>query len=213
MARIARRIACGFPHHIVQRGNNRDAIFFDSEDWHRYLFLLKKYLEKSKSALLAYCLMPNHVHLLVKPTANKSLSILMQGVAQCYAQYLNKKNRRTGRLWEQRFFSSVIVDEHYLWNVVRYIEQNPTRAKLVTQEEDYPFSSAHAHVTGKIDLVLNEALFDEKQRENYTAWLHQPMAEKDLEEIRDATRTEKFLGTPPGMSLTNFCKKLYNHQD
>jgi putative transposase len=122
MPRIARAIATGFPHHIVQRGNNKEKVFFEKEDKERYLSLLSKYANKWNSTILAYCLMDNHVHLLAKPKSGESLYKMMQGVTFCYTQYVNKKYKKTGRLWESRYYSCIVDKERYLWSVARYIE-------------------------------------------------------------------------------------------
>src|SRR3989304_3592865 len=131
MSRIARAVALGFPHHIVQRGNNREKVFLNKEDKEKYLSLLKKYSGKWDSPILAYCLMSNHVHLLTRPTKNESLCKMMQGITLCYTQYINRTYKRTGRLWESRYHSSIVDKEKYLWAVARYIEQNPVRVKIV----------------------------------------------------------------------------------
>ena len=103
MPRIARAVATGYPHHVVQRGNNREKVFLNKEDRERYLSLLKKYSDKWDSPILAYCLMSNHVHLLLMPDMEKSLYKMMQGVTLCYTQYVNRTYKRTGRLWESRY--------------------------------------------------------------------------------------------------------------
>ena len=131
MPRIARAVATGFPHHIIQRGNNKEKVFFDKKDRKQYLELLKKYSEKWNARIFAYCLMTNHVHLMIKPTKNESLYKMMQGVALCYTQFINRKYNRTGRLWESRYHSCVIDKDTYLWAVARYIETNPVRARIV----------------------------------------------------------------------------------
>ncbi|MEF9425950.1 MAG: transposase [Candidatus Mariimomonas ferrooxydans] len=100
MPRIARMIAVDYPHHVVQAGNNRNKVFFDEKDMLVYLGLLKKYTEKWVCPVLAYCLMPDHVHLLVKPREDSSLSKTMQGITLCYTQYINKKYNKSGRLGE-----------------------------------------------------------------------------------------------------------------
>jgi putative transposase len=125
MPRIARAVATGFPHHVIQRGNNREEVFFDKKDREQYLLLLKRYAGKWISPILAYCLMNNHVHLLTKPKEEESLYKMMQGVSLCYTQYVNRKYKRTGSLWESRYHSCIVDKEKYLWAVARYIEQNP----------------------------------------------------------------------------------------
>jgi len=202
MPRIARAVAAGFPHHVVQRGNNREKVFFDKEDKERYLSLLKKYSVKWDSPLLAYCLMSNHVHLLARPKSEESLYKMMQGVTLCYTQYTNGKYQRSGRLWESRYHSCIVDKEKYLWAVARYIEQNPVRAKMVKRSEDYAHSSAKAHINGVKDEMLGEELFEEKQRKDYRELIRSDIAEKEINSIRYHTRTGRPLGNE------DFIKKM-----
>jgi putative transposase len=195
MPRIARAIAVGFPHHVVQRGNNKEDVFFDKEDREKYLSLLKKYSDKWNSPILAYCLMNNHVHLLTRPKEEESLYKMMQGVTLCYTQYVNKIYKRTGRLWESRYHSCIVDKEKYLWAVARYIEQNPKRARLVKVEEDFPYSSARAHILGVKDEVLGDELFEEGQRKEYKQFLKASIPEKEATSIRYYTRTGRPVGS------------------
>src|SRR4030042_6002476 len=167
MPRIGRAVAAGFPHHVIQRGNNREQVFFKEKDRKQYLSLLKKYSVKWKSSIIAYCLMNNHVHLLKKPESDESLFKMMQGLTLCYTQHINRTYKRTGRLWESRYHSCIVDQEKYLWAVARYIEQNPVRAGMVQRAEDYPYSSARAHVNGGKDVVLGEDLFSDDSRPDY----------------------------------------------
>lgn len=194
MPRIARAVAHEFPHHIVQRGNNRQNVFFSHEDRDKYHFLLKKYSVKWESPIMVYCFMTNHIHLLSRPLKEASLHKMMQGVALCYTQYFNKTYDRTGRLWESRFHSCAVQEEHYLWAVARYIEQNPVRAGITSQAEDYPYSSAKAHVMGQKDELLNEELFSHDLRQDYISLLRSHIPEKDLAAIRSDTRTGRPFG-------------------
>jgi len=194
MPRIARAVAAGFPHHIVQRGNNREKVFIDDEDREKYIDLLKKYSRKRNARVLAYCLMTNHVHLLVKPKENESMYKMMQGVTLCYTQFANRKYNRTGRLWESRYHSCVVDKDSYLWSVARYIETNPVRAGMVKKAEDYAYSSAQAHVIGKEDNILNEEMIAETQRKEYRAFIREKGTEKDRDLIRYHTKTGKPLG-------------------
>jgi len=189
MPRIARAVAKGYPHHVVQRGNNKQKVFFDDRDKTEYLSLLKKYSEKWTSPVLAYCLMSNHIHLLSKPNNEESLHKMMQGVTLCYTQYINRKYKRSGRLWESRYHSCVVDKDRYLWAVARYIEQNPVRAKMVTRAEDYAYSSAHAHLSSTKDEVLSEELFEESQRKDYVKLISTPNSEEELTDIRDRKST------------------------
>lgn len=195
MPRIARAVAAGFPHHIVQRGNNREKIFFSNEDKEKYISLLKKYVDKCNSPILAYCLMSNHVHLLTRPRKEESLYKMMQGVSLCYTQYINRTYKRTGRLWESRYYSCIVDKERYLWAIVKYIEQNPKRAKIITKEEDYVYSSAKAHIRGARDALLGEELFKEGQRKDYIELLRASTLEEHLTDIRYSTRTGRPFGS------------------
>lgn len=195
MTRIARAVATDFPHHVTQRGNNRENIFHDNQDKEQYLTLLKKYSEKWECSILGYCVMDNHVHLLNRPSQEYSLSKMMQGLTLAYSKYANKKYMRTGRLWECRYFSNIVEKESYLWTVLRYIEQNPCRAKMVKKAEDYPYSSARAHIWSDSNPLLKENLFDEYERTEYRKFLDDRPKENDLDKIRFASRTGRPLGT------------------
>src|SRR3970040_3130172 len=171
MSRIARAVASGFPHHVVQRGNNREKVFLNKADKEKYLSLLKKYSGKWDSPILDYCLMSNHVHLLTRPTKNESLYKMVQGITLYYTQYINRTYKRTGRLWESRYHSCIVDKEKYLWAVARYIEQNPMRARIVSRAEEFSHSSARAHINGKKDDILGEELFTEGQRRDYAKFV------------------------------------------
>jgi putative transposase len=192
---------------VIQRGNNKEKVFFDSKDREQYLSLLKKYSDRWDSPILAYCLMRNHVHLLTKPKEEESLYKMMQGVTLCYTQYINRKYKRTGRLWESRYHSCIVDKEQYMWAVARYIEQNPTRARIVKKEEDFPYSSARAHVQGIRDEVLGEELFEERQRKDYREFIKASIPEEEKNRIRYSTRT----GRPFGSET--FVKKMEKKLD
>ena len=194
MPRIGRAVAAGFPHHVIQRGNNRAGVFFEKDDWQQYLILLKKYTAKWSSPVMAYCLMSNHVHFLTKPGSDESLFKMMQGLTLCYTQYINRTYGRTGRLWESRYHSCIVEHERYLWAVARYIEQNPVRAGMVEKAEDYPYSSACAHIKGRDDAILGEELFTKDRREDYVLLLRSDIPEKEIERLRYATKTGRPFG-------------------
>lgn len=194
MPRIGRVVAAGFPHHVIQRGNNRAHIFFDEKDRKQYLSLLKKYSVKWESPIMAYCLMSNHVHLLTKPAANESLYKMMQGLTLCYTQYVNRMYQRTGRLWESRYHSCIVDQEKYLWAVARYIEQNPVRAGMAEKPEDYHYSSACAHVRDEEDAVLGEEIFSNDLRADYILLLRSGVPQIEIERLRYATKTGRPFG-------------------
>lgn len=201
MPRIARVCAVNYPHHITQRGNNRGDVFFDDEDKAFYLKTLSGYGKKWGLDIWAYCLMTNHVHILVTPEQEESLARGIGGTNLVYTQYINRKYKRSGRLWQNRFYSTMIEKEPYLWAVIRYIELNPVKAKLVKKAQAYTWSSAKAHIMGFRDDILSGDWLDEKEREEYKDF----MAEDDKEVdtlIRKATSTGRPLGTE------RFIKKL-----
>jgi putative transposase len=160
MARLPRLTVPGFPHHIVQRGNNRQAIFVDVADYETMLELLVEQSKKFQVAVHAYVLMGNHFHLLATPETAEGLPLMMQAVGRSYVRYFNNRHGRSGTLWEGRYRSTVVQSERYLLACMVYIDLNPVRAGLVAQPADYPWSS-HAHCRGlRTDrLVTPHALF------------------------------------------------------
>jgi putative transposase len=128
----------GVAAHVIQRGNNRESCFFSDEDRAFYLFQLNRLLPRSDCRLHAYCLMTNHVHLLLTPRIATACGLLMKGIAQLYAQYINKNYRRSGYLWEGRYKSCLVQSENYVLACYRYIELNPVRAGLAERPDQYP---------------------------------------------------------------------------
>lgn len=202
MPRIARIVGTGYPHHIVQRGNNRQAIFFDDADRELYLKLLIKYAKECGCKIKLYCLMQNHTHLLIIPQKNESLAKMMQKLSLTFTQYINKKYRRTGRLWECRFYSSIIDRESYLLSVCRYIEKNPVRAKLIEDPVKYKWSSAKYMLSEDNAEWLEPAWADYCSKDEYIKFLNQ---QEDVEEI-EKIRRSVFKGMPLGPA--KFIKKL-----
>ncbi len=145
MPRLARVVLSDIPFHITQRGNRREDVFFCDLDREFYLDLLHDYCVKHEVEVWAYCLMTNHVHLILKPSTEDGLQKVLKPLHMRYAQYINKKHDWKGHLWQGRFFSSAL-DEAYTHSAVRYVEQNPVRAKIVDNPEDYLWSSAAAHM-------------------------------------------------------------------
>jgi putative transposase len=135
------------PHHLTQRGVDRQPVFFTPADRNTYLRLVAENQTDAGVALIAYCLMPNHVHWIVTPERDDSLSVLFRRVHGRYAQYLNARRGRTGHLWQNRFFSCPLERGH-LWAAVRYVELNPVRAGLAEQAVGYRWSSGAAHWNG-----------------------------------------------------------------
>lgn len=204
MPRLARHVCARVPHHITQRGNRRENVFFTDEDRQIYLQWLKDYAEKYKVDILAYCLMTNHVHLIAVPAAEEGLQQVLKPLHMRYAQRVNRARGWKGHLWQGRFFSSSL-DDDYLWAAIRYVERNPVRAKMVRKAENYPWSSAAAHCGLKQDTLLTTKSYWHEQFEgvgDWSAWLAVGDDPKQLEMLR--RNVEK--GLPCGSE--KFIKKL-----
>jgi putative transposase len=148
MARLPRLTVPGYPHHIIQRGNNRQAIFASPADYQFLLDLLEENAKKFDVAIHAYVLMGNHFHLLATPETADGLPKMMQAVGRRYVRHFNDAQGRSGTLWEGRYKSTLIQTERYLLACMAYIDLNPVRAGLVAQARDYAWSS-HAHYIGQ----------------------------------------------------------------
>lgn len=147
MARLPRLTLPGYPHHVIQRGNNRQAIFVDRADFETMLSLLDEQARKFQVVIHAYVLMDNHFHLLATPGTADGLPQMMQAVGRSYVQHFNRRHGRTGTLWEGRYRSTVVQSERYLLACMVYIDLNPVRAGMVTRAADYLWSS-HVHWLG-----------------------------------------------------------------
>lgn len=155
MARLARLTLPGYPHHVIQRGNNRQPIFASAADHQMMLDLLDENARKFGVAIHAYVLMDNHFHLLATPQAADSLPQMMQAVGRRYVRYFNDSQKRSGTLWEGRYKSTLIQTERYLLACMVYIDLNPVRVGMVAQARDYPWSS-HGHFVGlRIDKLIS----------------------------------------------------------
>ena len=160
MARLARIVIPNTPHHITQRGNRRMEVFFNDDDYRFYIQHLKEAVEKSGTEVLAYCLMPNHVHIILVPSHEDGLRATLGDVHRQYTRRINARNKWTGHLWQGRF-GSVPMDEEYLFNAIRYVSLNPVRARLVDRAEDWAWSSVRAHLAGQDDdLVKASSVLD-----------------------------------------------------
>ena len=197
MPRSARIVIPDIPHHMTQRGNYRQQVFFSDDDRRVYLAQLRVMAERLGMTLLGYCLMSNHVHLLGVPVHERSLA---QTVGQTHLRYtvmVNTRLGRTGHLWQNRFYSCPL-DEEYLWRALRYIEQNPVRAGLVATVDDYPWSSARAHLgamdeTGMLDLSRWSAVWTPVEWRDY---ISVTAASVETQLIREATQVGYTLGSP-----------------
>lgn len=152
MARTGRIVVPNCPHHVVQRGHNRQVVFAGQEDFHRYTEELRELKQQCGVRVYAYCLMTNHVHLLLAPGDSVAgLPRLMKRLAARTTRYRNRVEGRTGTLWEGRYRSSPVQSDRYLLACCRYIELNPVRAGMVTHPEEYRWSSYCQRMTGSTE--------------------------------------------------------------
>ena len=191
MPRIARIIAPGIPHHVAQRGNRRMETFFRDEDYQAYLALMAEWCRKYNVAVWAYCLMPNHVHLIAVPESEEGLRLAIGEAHRRYSAMINRRQKWTGHLWQGRF-SSFPMDETYLFAAVKYIEMNPVRANLALDPYSWQWSSATAHAAGKDDILVTvapllEMVGDWKQ-------FLSDADDEDSDKIRSHERTGRALG-------------------
>jgi putative transposase len=193
MARLARAVAPGVPHHITQRGNRRQQVFFNVEDYGAYIAGLAAYAQAEAVEVLAYCLMPNHVHLILVPPHEGSLSAVLSRLHRDYARRINFRERWRGYLWQGRF-ASFAMDEDYLLACARYVELNPVRARLVSHPADWTWSSAAAHLTGKADLLVRPGTWMARAGD-WAAHLGAPPVTGEVEAFRLSTGTGRPLGT------------------
>jgi putative transposase len=193
MARMARTVVAGLPHHITHRGNRGLDVFFSDEDRQQYLIWLAEYAERHELKVWAYCLMTNHVHLVVVPTSEEALARALQPLQMRHAQKINARHEWTGHLWHGRYFSCPLDDAH-LWEAVRYVESNPARAGLALAAEEYDWSSAPAHCRQRSDPVLSPDLPLLKSIDDWSEWLCESPDEAALDRLRRRTQS----GVPCG---------------
>lgn len=193
MARLARAVAPGLPHHVTRRGNRRQRTFLHPDDHGLYKALLAEHCRARGVAVWAWCLMPNHVHLVLVPRDAGSLAAALGEAHRRYTRHVNLRERWRGYLWQGRF-ASCAMDEAHLLAAVRYVELNPVRARLAARPEDWPWSSARAHLLGEEDGLTDWspllALVPD-----WAAFLADEPAAPHVEAIRSAERTGRPLGS------------------
>jgi putative transposase len=201
MPRRARLAIAGIPWHIIQRGNNRSACFYSDEDYFLYLDYLKQQADRFGCAIHAYCLMTNHVHLLLTPERVDSASQMMKNLGQRYVQYINRTYRRSGTLWEGRFKSCLAQNDHYVLTCYRYIELNPVRACITDSPGKYPWSSFSTNGRGEPSALItphsNYLALGRSCRsrcENYRDYVGIQLDSKSVTQIRQATQGNFVLG-------------------
>lgn len=156
MARLARVVLPNVPHHVTQRGNRRQTVFFSDADYAEYRGLVATYAARAGTTILAYCLMPNHVHFVMVPTSEDGLRAALAEAHRRYTRAINLRQDCQGHLWQERFHSYP-MDESHLLQAMRYVELNPVRAGLVEDPAAWQWSSAAAHLHGKSDPLVDPA--------------------------------------------------------
>ena len=156
MARLARLVVPGLPHHVTQRGNRREPVFFEDDDYLAYLALIGDAARRRGTEVWSYCLMPNHVHFIMLPSREDGLRATFAEAHRRYTGRINARRQQSGHLWQGRF-SSTVMDERHLIAAARYVPMNPVRAGLSARAADWRWSSARAHLAGRDDGLVTVA--------------------------------------------------------
>jgi putative transposase len=198
---MARIVLPYYPHHIVQRGHNRQVTFAERGDFERYLTTLREFKEEYGVQVYAFCLMTNHVHLLLAPGETTAIGKLMKRLAARQTRHHNRLEGRSGTLWEGRYKSSLVSRDDYLLACCRYIELNPVRARMVATPQDYPWSSCRSRLgieTAEwLDLdpcYLALGHDEAERRRRYRDYLHAAIPGGEWELIREAVQRGQLTG-------------------
>jgi len=193
MGRIARVVAAGIPHHITQRGNRRQQTFYSDDDYKAYIELMAEWCKRCNVAVWAYCLMPNHTHMIAVPESEEGLRRAIGEAHRRYTRRVNFREGWKGHLWQGRF-GSFPMDERYLLAAARYVELNPVRAKLSAKPEGYAWSSTAAHLSGIDDRLVKVAPLLEMVSD-WALFLLGGIKEHEAAELRRSERTGRPLGS------------------
>ncbi len=195
MAHIARFVVPGLPHHVTQRGNRREKVFFSDADFELYRDLLAEQCRKHGVAVWAYCLMPNHVHLILVPDAAEGLGRALGETHRRYSAVVNARMRVTGHLFQSRY-GSVVMDEDHLMAAARYVALNPVRARLVAGAQDWRWSSVKAHLSGVGDELVSVAPLIERCGGRFGDLIDEAAAPDLMAALRGAETIGRPLGSP-----------------
>jgi putative transposase len=192
MARLARTVIPGVPHHVTQRGNYRQAVFFGDDDYACYRDLIAAAAHKADAQVWAWCLLPNHVHFIITPSDPDGLRAVFAEAHRRYAARIHARRKVTGHLWQGRF-SSTAMDEAHLLAAARYVAMNPVRAGLSRAPGDWPWSSARAHLSGRDDRITTLAPLLDRVGD-FAAFLEAPEDEAAVCAIRRSRTTGRPVG-------------------
>jgi putative transposase len=196
MPRLARIVISDIPHHITQRGNNKQDVFFVDDDRTAYLRFLKEQAARFGVTIEGYCLMTNHIHIIATPSKENALAKVMGKTNLLYSQYINFMHKRSGHLWQNRFYSCPL-DERYFYATLSYIERNPVRAKMTRSPIAYRWSSASAHTDGEDEfgLMNTERWRQQSAGIDWKTVLRKGMEVQETNKIRIYCRTGRPLGS------------------
>ena len=193
MPRIPRLVVPGYPHHVTQRGNRKQKTFFHARDYLAYLEFIAAAKPKARCDIWAYCLMPNHVHFVIVPQHKDSLALLFKEAHRRYTRRINFRENWRGHLWQERFHSFV-MDEQHLNATVRYVELNPVSAKICESPQDWRWSSVHAHLDSNDDELVSVKPMLERFP-NWAAYLGDRQSNTILRKVRKHTQSGRPLGS------------------
>ena len=199
MPRISRAVATDLPHHVTQRGNYKQSVFEEDNDFRHYLQWFRDYARRYSLKIWAYCLMSNHVHFVCVPTGEDSLARTFNALHMRYSQYFNGKKKAKGHLWQGRFYSS-ILDESHLFAAIRYVENNPVRAGVVDSPDEYRWSSVRGHINRDSDPILSQDCPLVKEIRDWLEYLKEEDDKVMIDKIMSSTRTGRPCGDDGFMS-------------
>lgn len=193
MARCRRTSAGGYCYHAINRGNRKQTVFHDEGDYARFMLLVARACERVPMRLLAWCLMPNHFHLVLWPHDDGDMSRWMHWLLTSHVRWYHRRYESSGRVWQGRFKSFPIEEDHHLLAVLRYVERNPLRAELVKRAEEWRWSSLQSWLTGSEPKLIHEGPVP-----RWVEWLkyvNEPQTQAELQAIRNCSRREAPFGT------------------
>jgi putative transposase len=194
MPRMARVVVPGVPHHVTQRGTRRQTTFFSASDYETYLRTASREFAAAKVQVWAYCLMPNHVHLIATPETADGLAQAVGATHVRYARHINNREGWTGHLWQDRF-ASFPMDGSHLGLCARYVGLNPVRAGLTARAVDWPWSSVQAHVAGRPDALLSSGSLADRLGVDLAGFFDLDIGQGERRLMQGATRSGRPLGS------------------
>lgn len=193
MPRIARGLAGGFIYHILNRGNFKQQIFHKKQDYQVFIELIAEALRRYEVSMLAYCLMPNHFHMVVKPQQGEELSRFVHWLMTSHVRRYHRHYESSGHVWQGRYKSFIIQDDHHLLTVLRYVEGNPVRAGLVKSAGDWPWSSFRERVGMVTNSLIDESPIN--MPEDWTGFVDEPITAVELEKVRNSVERQAPYGS------------------